>query len=406
METNNSSCRFAKRVLLKTLSYAASLIPEISSDIYAVDEAMRLGYNWKYGVFELIDKLSSNDATGSEYLLKNRQIKSKIIEYKKPFYNGRKKLNINGKYDEMVYPNDTWELYNIKLNNKPVLSNLSGSLWDIGNGIACFEFASKNNFFDMHTLKLLNDALNITNLHFEALVIGNDSNSFSVGVNLKLFFKKTYKSVEELISYGQETFHRVKFSRFPVVAVVSGFTVGGGCEIVLHSDRRVAHIETYCGLVETNIGVIPGWGGCKEILLRYGPKESKKLFEQIFYAKLSKNAFDIKDMRIMNEGEAILMNKKKLLPYGKQEALNLVKSYSAPTEKIIKSSEFEYSKEDFSTYDHKIAEVLYKLIVESNGKKESDVYTLERKAFMRLIKQQKTQDRIQHMFFKKTKLHN
>ena len=163
-------------------------------------------------------------------------------------------------------------LADIKQQSKPVISNNSASLWDIGDGVACLEFHSKMNTLDMDSMALINQSIDKVSKDFKALVIHNEADNFSAGANLGLLMKAIHDSdwpaVEKLIKQGQQTYHRLKYAPFPVVAAPSGLALGGGCEILLHCDAVQAHAELYMGLVEVGVGLIPGWGGCKEYLGR------------------------------------------------------------------------------------------------------------------------------------------
>ncbi|ETO91594.1 MAG: 3-hydroxyacyl-CoA dehydrogenase NAD-binding protein [Candidatus Xenolissoclinum pacificiensis L6] len=410
LEKSNPCCRVAKHALLMTLIYACHLVSIVSDDLNTIDEVMRLGYNWKYGPFEMIDNLLNYQVKGVEYLYnyavsRNLSIPP-ILNHTKSFYIQHQKLSVFGNYESILTDRNNWSLADIHKHERALLSNESAKLIDIGDGIACFAFNSRNNVLDYSMLRLLQDSINITNKYFRGLVLGNDNLHFSVGVDLVLFFKKSVNYIEKLITYGQEVFLNMKMAKFPVVSAVSGYTVGGGCELSLHATDIVPYMETYMGLVETNIGVIPGWGGCKEMLLRYGEKDTKLVFEQIFRARVSKNARELKEMRFLRDDSLIVMNRKQSLSMAKTRVLKILSSYYPKKEKIIRSSDFKYDDSDYTEYDKIIAYRLYRLLVDSNNLSESEVYKLEKSAFIALIKDSKTIDRIKHMYYNKRKLHN
>src|SRR5262249_40997052 len=160
----------------------------------------------------------------------------------------------------------------IKLSKKPVVKNPSASVWDLGDGIVCLELTSKMNSVDLDILGMIEQLVPLVKKDFKGLVIGNDADNFSVGANLSLVLMganvAAWNQISEIIKRGQNAMMGLKYAPFPVVASLSGMALGGGCEIVLHCDAVQAHVEAYPGLVETGVGLIPGWGGCKEMLLR------------------------------------------------------------------------------------------------------------------------------------------
>jgi 3-hydroxyacyl-CoA dehydrogenase len=268
---------YAFRVLAQTIAYAATLIPEAAGSVADIDEAMRLGYNWKWGPFELVDKL------GSAWLVEQLGAKGMSVPQLladaagKTFYRvqagKRQFLGADGVYRDIVRAPGVLLLEDIKLAAKPILKNGSAALWDIGDGVACFEFTSKSNSLDDKTIELLGKSIEVVGSRFKALVIYNEGSNFSLGANLGLALFAAniaaWSEIEKLIAAGQQTYKALKYAPFPVVAAPSGMALGGGCEIVLHADAVQAHAETYLGLVECGVGLIPGWGGCGEMLARW-----------------------------------------------------------------------------------------------------------------------------------------
>ena len=260
----------------RTLAYACSLLPEIADDITAVDRAMRLGYNWKWGPFELLDRIGpawfaarlEGDGVAVPRLLRT------VGE--KTFYrveDGRLQyLTLDGGYADVVRPEGVLLLEDVKRQRRPVARNGSASLWDIGDRVACLEFHSKMNALDGDTLDLIDKAIGIVAKDFEALVIYNEGSNFSVGANigLALFAANVavWPMVEDLVAKGQKIYRKLRGAPFPVVAAPSGMALGGGCEVCLNADAIQAHAETYIGLVEVGVGVIPAWTGSTELLTR------------------------------------------------------------------------------------------------------------------------------------------
>ena len=424
--------QYAWRVLSHTLAYAASLVPEIADTIPALDQAMRLGYAWRYGPFELIDQLG----TGwfAEKLKAAGMTVPPLLERAggRPFYktDGGKLhyLKTDGEYAELTRPAGVLLLADIKRASEPLARNGSASLWDIGDGVVCLEFRSKMNAMDPDILDLVQKAIKLVKEKYKALVIHNEADNFSVGANigLALFAANValWPMIEEMVAKGQATYKALKYAPFPVVAAPSGMALGGGCEILLHSSAVQAHAETYMGLVEVGVGLVPGWGGCKEVLTRWllnpkrpgGPMPAiGKAFEMIGTAQVAKSAFEAKEMLLLRESDAITMNRDRLLADAKAKALKLAKRYKAPEPpKEIRlpgrsaKVALELAVEGFRrqgkatahdvTVSGELATVLSggdTDITETLG--EDDLTKLERRAFMTLVRSEATLERIEHM---------
>ncbi len=364
--------KYAWEVLRETLLYTASLVPEISEDIYSVDQAMKLGYNWKYGPFELIDRLGTESESGTAWFAKKLAEEGKPIPAilkaanGQPFYQrgdrGKQFFTLGGNYHAFPHRPDVWMLGDITEGKKPIAKNPSARIWDVGDGVICFEHTSKMNSFDPMTFEMLHTAIDTIKKGHRALIIGNDSENFSVGANLGFVLYAAnlaaWKMIEDIIKQGQDTFMALKYAPFPVVGAPSGMALGGGCEILLHCDAVNAHIELYTGLVEVGVGFVPGWGGCKEMVLRQLAARRKdqraaaklggmfafippvkvlntmpalaKAFETISTAKVSKSAEEARDMLILNEKSRITMNRERVLPDAKKLALDLARDYQVP----------------------------------------------------------------------------
>lgn len=338
--------QYARTVMGKTLAYAASLIPEISDDIVSVDNTMKWGYSWKFGPFEMIDKIGVANFVKA---LEAEKVPMPEILAKangNPLYkladNKYTQLTLKGDYTPLPRTEGVWMLADKKLGNKPVIKSASASLWDVGDGIACLEFTSKMNTIDPDTIGVIEKSIETVKQNFRGLIIGNDGDNFSVGANLGFFLyainMAAWSMFSDIIRQGQRAVMSLKYAPFPVVGAVSGMALGGGCEISMHCDAIQAHIETYTGLVEAGVGVVPGWGGCKEMLLRntQGLPEGgvmpaiAKVFEYIATAKVSGSADEAKDMKILNQASRITMNRMRLLPDAKQLCLFLADGYTPP----------------------------------------------------------------------------
>ena len=419
--------QYAWTVISKTLLYAASLVPEIADDITSVDEAMKLGYNWQYGPFELLDKIGVD-----WFINKVEQEGGKLPELltAKAFYqkdSGKLEYRtLSGNYQPVPREEGVILLSDVKLQKPAILENASASLWDVGDGVACFEFHSKMNTFDMDILSLLRQSLEKVEKDFVALVIHNEGENFSAGANLGLLTsaidRGDWEGVENLIKQGQQTFMSVKYAPFPVVAAPSGLALGGGCEVLLHCDAIQAHAELYTGLVEVGVGLVPGWGGCKEYLRRClqlkmfgGPiPPVAKAFETIAMAKVSKSAVEAKELLFLASADEISMNKSRLLADAKNKALALSKDYTAPEEieyrlpgktaKILLNMSTKAFRMlgKVTAYDVQVADSLATVL--SGGDcdmteplLEQDVLNLECQVFTEIVKQEGTMARLDHM---------
>ena len=339
--------RFAWQVLSKTLSYSAGLIPEIADDIVAVDTAMCLGYNWKFGPFELLDRLGA-DWFVERLLAENREVPPLLAacgdDYLYKVDAGqRMHVDLAGNYHPVSRPDGILLLADIKLRAPAVLANPSASLWDIGDGVACLEFHSKMNTLDMDSLALLRQSVDKVKSEFSALIVHNDADNFSAGANLNLLVQAIHSgdwpAVAQLIKQGQQSYKALKYAPFPVVGAPSGLALGGGCEVLLHCDAIQAHAELYVGLVEAGVGLVPGWGGCKEYLRRWleftrrpggAMPAIAQAFETIAMAKVSKSAAEAKEMLFLSTTDGITMNKDRLLADAKAKALLLAPGYAPP----------------------------------------------------------------------------
>ena len=340
---------YAWKVMSGTLAYAAGLVPEIANDVEAVDRAMRLGYNWKRGPFEIIDDLGAEWFAGK--LAAERRDVPPFLRAAVDgggFYRvaeGRHdRLGHGGSYRPITRPEGVLLLSDIKRTGTPLARSGSASLWDIGDGVACLEFHSKMNALDTEIMALIGMSMEIVEGGMKALVIHNEGSNFSVGMNLgvALFAVNVgaWPMIEEAVRQGQEAFKALKFAPFPVVGAPSGMALGGGCEILLHCDAVQAHAESYMGLVEAGVGIVPGWGGCKEMMLRglaggrsgFGGSMPtiSKVFETIGLAKVSRSAKEARKLGFLREGDGISANRDRLLADAKARALALAEDYTPP----------------------------------------------------------------------------
>jgi len=432
--------RYAWAVMGRTLAYAALLVGDAADEIEAFDESMRLGYNWKKGPFELIDDIGTADFVAR--LEKSGLPVAPILKTAagRPFYRiveGRREvLGLDGDYRELKRPEGVLMLADVKLTSKPVLKNASAALWDIGDGVACFEFTSKMNSLDPDIIDLLGKTIRKVAKEFKALVIYNEGSQFSVGANLGLALFAAniaaWTEIESLIASGQAAYKALKYAPFPTVAAPAGMALGGGCEILLHASAVQAHAETYAGLVEVGVGLIPGWGGCKEMLARWAtlgrlPKGPMpyvaKAFELISTATVAKSAAEAKEMLFLKPSDGITMNRYRLLADAKAKALSLVDGYQPPEAPVYRlpgpsaKAAMEMAVAGFqrlgkaTAYDGVVSSALAGIL--SGGDtdmlyelSEDDLYDLEREAFMGLVRTPGTLARVEHMLMTGKPLRN
>ena len=422
---------WAWRVLSNVIGYSAALVPEIAESAADVDAAMRLGYAWKRGPFELADRL--DPAYVADRLRSEGRGVPALLERvgAGTFYrveDGRLQVfGADGGYRPVEQPDGVLLLEDIKRAGEPVESNASASLWDIGDGVACFEVHTRMNALDPDVVTLLQKSLKIVEKEFKALVLYNEGSNFSVGANLGLALFAAnvgvWPMIEGMLENGQKAMKAMKYAAFPVVAAPSGMALGGGCELLLHSAAVQAHAETYAGLVEAGVGVLPGWGGCKEMLVRHTQDEKRpngplppvaKAFEQISMAAVAKSAQEARDMHILREGDGITMNRDRLLYEAKQKALSLLDGYEKPEPAELNlpgpngRAALDLAVEGFALqgvalpHDRTVAGEIAAVLTGGNTDvtetvSEDRLFVLERESFMKLLKTEPTLARIEHM---------
>lgn len=425
--------RFAAALLSQALSYAASLVPTIADRVSAVDQAMRLGYGWAFGPFELIDQLG---ATHLAALLTAHGIAvPPLVAMGKPFYRVEagvlEELLPDGTYSAVPRAAGVLSLADVKRAGKPVMKNGSASVWDIGDGVLCLEFTSKMNSIDPDIMAMIRQviaAVGDGSGAWKALVIYNDGENFSVGANLGLAMFSLniamWSTVEQNVADGQATYSAMQHAPFPVVSAPAGMALGGGAEITLHSDAVQAAAECYLGLVETGVGIIPGWGGCKEMLLRHvAPVQSDPakamaaaghVFQTIATAKTSTSAADARVLGYLRHSDGVTMNRDRLLADAKAKALALVPGYTPmPVRSVTLGGSRGKSMlmagvaamaaaGKATTHDQVVSAALATVLTggDTDGSTpldESALLTLERTQFMVLARTPGSLARIEHM---------
>jgi 3-hydroxyacyl-CoA dehydrogenase len=439
---------FLWSVLSDLWNYSANRVPEISDSIVEIDRAMRLGFNWKLGPFELWDdagvavtvtrmkKEGHTVAPNVEQLLAGGK-KSWYLDDPKAA-SGRVYFDLRtARYEAVKVSAGMWSVEVAKKSNGVVKKNSGASLVDLGDGVACIEFHSKMNSLGGDIVSLIRQTLkaNGPGDGFDAFVITNDADNFSVGANVMLLLmsvqEEEWDEVDLAIRQFQGMTQAIKFSPKPVVVAPLGLCLGGGTEITLHAAARQPHAELYAGLVEVGVGLLPGGGGCKELLLRAldsaatirpGRGESielmeamKKAFETIATGKVATSAHEARGLGFLHESDIITMNRERVLADAKARALELVRAgyeppqprsdIPAPGENVLAALRLgvhimrqgEYISDHEVKIATKVAEVLCGGNVTSGTPvSEQYILDLEREAFKSLCGEPKTQERIQY----------
>jgi 3-hydroxyacyl-CoA dehydrogenase len=430
-------------------AYAANRIPEISDRVVEIDRAMQLGFNWELGPFELWDA-AGVEATVERMKKEGRPVAPNVEKLlssgKKSWYAEEAKAPSSRAYFDFAslgykpveVPAGVWSVAVAKKSNVVVKKNSGASLVDLGDGVACLEFHSKMNSLGTDIVSLVTQSLKPggPGEAFDAFVISNDAANFSVGANLMLLLmsvqEEEWDDVDLAIRQFQGMTQAIKFSPKPVVIAPFGMALGGGCEMSLHAAARQPHAELYMGLVEVGVGLLPGGGGCKEMLLRAvdgaaairpgGRGESvelmeamKKTFETIAMAKVSTSAHEARGLGFLSDADSISMNRERVLADAKARALELAREgyeppvprrdIPAPGENILAALKMgiylmrqgEYITEYEVKLGTKIAEVLCGgNVTPGSPMSEQYLLDLEREAFKSLCGERKTQERIQY----------
>jgi len=401
--------------------YSAERIPEISDRIVEIDRAMRWGYAHKLGPFELWDTLGF-EAVCARLDSDKREIPESIQRARKAGVKSLYTPAPTKQYFDLVAGgykplDETPTLADIKRTNGVVQSNPGASLIDLGDGVLCVEFHSKMNSLGEDQIQMLYAGLAETEKNFDAMMIANQGENFSVGANLMLVLlaaqEEEWDELARAVNGFQQVNMALKYARKPVVAAPFSRSLGGGCEIPLHCARVQFSAETYMGLVEVGVGLIPGGGGCKEMILRLG--DARKAFELIGMGKVSSSGEEARQFGFFTKADRISMNPNRLIGDAKDLALSLVKDYTpgSPRTDIKVGGENTFAMLKLgawtirqggyiSDYDVIVAEKLAHIL--SGGRltgeqtvSEQYLLDLEREAFLSLCGNPKTQERMQFM---------
>lgn len=433
----DKAAEFYRKTFAALFAYVQNRIPEISDELYRIDDAMKAGFGWENGPFEIWEVLGIeqgvelmksegyNPATWiTEMLSSGIKTFYKIEKGQTYFYDRYRKEYVKKSGQEGI----------IILNNfrstKTIWKNAESSIIDLGDGILNLEFHSKMNTIGGGVLQGINKAIDLAEKDFQGLVVANQGVNFSVGANIAMIFmmavEQEYDELYMTIKYFQDTMMRMRYSSIPTVAAPHGMTLGGGCELCLHADKIIAAAETYIGLVEFGVGVIPGGGGTKELTLRAFDSLRKndvefnrlqEYFLTIAMAKVSTSAYEAFDLGILQKGkDVVVVNKMRQIAEAKKHALLLAEAgYTKPIERtdirvlgqqllggFLVGIDSMKVGNYISDYDKKIASKLAYVMAggdfsEPTLVSEQYLLELEREAFLSLCTERKTLERIQYM---------
>ncbi len=435
IHAEDAAGRFTWDTLSELFLYAANRIPEVCDDIVAIDTVMKAGFNWERGIFEIWNRLGVREIAERmqrdgktlpplvERVLESPSQAFYVRNQATPTYFDRE----SGGQKTIPPRPGVIELDRVRAKGAPVDSNPGASIWDLGDGVALLEFHSKANTLDQNVFDMLGKAIDQTEARFDALVIGNEGAHFSMGANLKMVLgmalESRWEELDRSVALLQDLMNRLRLSSKPVVAAIHGRTLGGGCEMALYSDHVQAAAETYIGLVEVGVGLIPAAGGCAESINRATAgrdlqgdltRPSNVVFERIGMAKVANSAAEAREWRYLSDSDGITMNRDRLLADAKAAALGLhAAEYTPPEDQEIlvggrgvkaalelgawTMRQAEYGSDHDKLIGDKLAHVLAggDLSLPSFVSRRY-MFNLEREAFLSLAGEKKTQQRIEH----------
>ncbi len=437
---------FYRKNLSALFAYVSNRIPEITDELYKIDDAMKAGFGWQHGPFQIWDAVGVEKgiemmkAEGEEPVA---WVTEMLASGNKSFYTVKEGntfyYDIPKKEQVKVPGQDAFIILDNIRESKEVFKNTGVVVEDLGDGILNVEFRSKMNSIGGDVLDGLNKALDIAEKEYQGLVVANNGANFSVGANIGMIFmmavEQEYDELNMAIKYFQDTMMRMRYSSIPTVAAPHAMTLGGGCELSLHADKVVAAAETYIGLVEFGVGVLPGGGGSKEMTLRASEtyhKDDVELnrlrehFLTIAMAKVSTSAYEAFDTNILQKGkDIVVVNPDRQLAIAKKHALLMAETgYTQPIQRTdIKvlgkqalgtfyvGTDQMYAGKYISEHDKKIANKLAYVMAggdlsAASYVSEQYLLDLEREAFLSLTGERKTLERLEHMIKKGKPLRN
>ena len=426
---------FYRKAFTGLFQYVSNRIPEIADEIYKIDDALRAGFGWQQGPFEAWDAigfdsaLKAIEASGSKpaqwiYTMQEKGFQSfyKIENGKRFYYDIQ-----TSEYKQVPGQENTISLSVIR-ESKTIWKNSGTTITDLGDGILNLEFHTKMNTIGGEVIQGINKAIDLAEQEYNGLVISNEGENFSAGANVGMIFmfavEQEWDELDFAIRAFQKTMMRIRYSSIPVVAAPHGLTLGGGCELCMHADKVIANAETYMGLVEFGVGLIPGGGGTKEFALRFSDElhegdmrinQLRNRFLTVGQAKVSTSGYEAFDLGYMRKGQdEVIVSRDHQLVYAKAQALLMhEKGYSQPIERqdievlgkeglgiVYVGANSMMSGNYISEHDQHISEKLGHVLCGgdlSERTKVSEQYLLdlERKTFLELCTKRKTLERIQ-----------
>ncbi|WP_407556835.1 3-hydroxyacyl-CoA dehydrogenase NAD-binding domain-containing protein [Winogradskyella sp. 4-2091] len=437
---------FYRKSFSALFAYVSNRIPEITDDLYKIDDAMKAGFGWEHGPFQIWDAIGVEkgiEMMQAEGLKPADWVQDMLQSGSDSFYSIKDgatyAYNIPTKLQEKIPGQDSFIILDNIRKTSEVFKNSGVVVEDLGDGILNVEFQSKMNTIGGDVLAGLNKAIDLAEKDFAGLVVGNQAANFSVGANIGMIFmmaaEQEYDELNMAIKYFQDTMMRMRYSAIPTVAAPHGMALGGGCELSMHADKVVAAAETYIGLVEFGVGVIPGGGGSKEMTLRASDTFKKgdvqlntlqEYFLTIGMAKVATSAYEAYDLGILQKGkDIVVVNKDRQIAVAKQHAkLMADMGYTQPVKRtdikvlgkqalsmFMVGTDSMQDSNYISEHDRKIANKLGYVMAggdlsEPTLVSEQYLLDLEREAFLSLCTERKTLERIQHMLTKGKPLRN
>lgn len=427
---------FYRKNFAAMFGYVQNRIPEISDELYRLDDAMKAGFGWEHGPFEIWDAIGVEagiELMKAENLPVANWVTEMLESGNKSFYavkeGAKYYYSIPSKNQEKIPGQDSFIILNNIREAKTIWSNPGASIQHLGDGVLNIEFQSKMNTLGGEVLQAINKGIDLAETEYEAVILGNQGANFSVGANLGMVFmmavEQEYDELNYSVKYFQDTVMRLRYSSCPTIIAPHGFTFGGACEMSMHADKVIAAAETYIGLVEFGVGIIPGGAGSKEMALRASEgvlKDDVKLnklrdfFINVAMAKVATSAYEAYDLGFLKEHkDFVVVNRDRQIATAKRHAIQMLEDgYTQPIPKkalvygqqalgmfLVGTDSLEkghYASE----HDKKIANKLGYVMAGGNLSEptyvsEQYLLDLERDAFMSLCTERKTLERIEHM---------
>lgn len=437
---------FYRKNFSSMFAYVSNRVPEITDEFYKIDDAMKAGFGWENGPFEIWDAIGVQkgiELMKAEGYEPAAWVNDMVASGNTTFYSVKDGAthfyNIASKSQTKIPGQDAFIILNNIRESKKVWGNADATIHHIGDGILNLEFHSKMNTIGGGVIQGLNKAYDLAEKEYNGLVIGNQGTNFSVGANIGMIFmmavEQEYDELNMAIKMFQDTMMRARYSSIPVVVAPHGMTLGGGCELSMHADKVVAAAETYIGLVEFGVGVIPGGGGSKEMALRAADTFRKndvelnvlqEYFLTIGMAKVATSAYEAFDLGILQKGkDVVVVNKDRQIAEAKKHALLMAEAgYTQPAKRkdikvlgkqalgmFLVGTDQMVAGQYISEHDQKIANKLAYVMAggdlsEPTLVTEQYLLDLEREAFLSLCTERKTLERIQFMLTKGKPLRN